>query len=114
MTILIIEDDLEWIRRITAALSTMNLETIIPYELDKVGEAIRNGGYDAVILDACWGGDRPNTIHFIGEIRQTGFKGPIIGNSVNFNDTLLKAGCSHVNAKKTEVNILKEALRLRS
>ena len=86
MKALVIEDADVMGERIAQALEKLGVETVWIRFLSEAEEKIRAGGYDVVVLDACFGTtSEPNTTPLIPMIRVTGFTGPIIANSNSHN-----------------------------
>ena len=67
---------------------------------------------DAIILDGCIPGDRPNTISFIDIVRQFGFTKPIIAasSSERYRANMMSWGCSHQAPKELAAELVIDLL----
>ncbi len=79
------------------------------YDLKSLWSLTDHHKFDAVVLDACLEERTPDTIPFIQHLRQMGYTGPIIPNSSDHNETLVRAGC---NPRENEVGIKKHGSKL--
>ena len=72
-------------------------------------EALGKGkNWHAIVMDACLGGSKPNTFGLVREIREAGFRGPMIAVSGDpkLRATLMDVGCSHEAEKHEMIEVL--------
>lgn len=103
--ILMIEDE-ENVIKVFCEIYGPSMVIVTATKLNEAEVLIDNTAntFDLVILDACLGGNSPNTLRLPARLRENGFKGQIIGFSSEpqYQASLKGAGCDQV-CHKTEI-----------
>lgn len=94
--VLVVEDNWRYQKNLATELQG-KAETIQAYTIDEGREKFRENQAEIVVIvmDACVPGHEPNTPPLVREIRDAGFRGPMIAVSSAelYRETLMRAGC---------------------
>ena len=113
--ILLIEDDLDWLKRWQSPLTRRYAMDIICAR--SIGEALEvfpTKNWDLIVVDGCIGGDDFNSPPLIQKMRET-YSGPMVAasRSRELMMEMKKAGCSHkANEKSFVPAIIEDILEL--
>lgn len=117
--VLIIEDSAKWQGNYRKALPTTIeiVEARTLAEARDIVDQIVNSAitFDAIVFDGCLHGSDPDTTYLIMQLKDFGFKGPMITGSSNprMNTLLMGYGCTNEARIKEEVaSVLLNALGL--
>lgn len=112
--ILMIEDEESVIKAFgeVYALTAVVVTTTTLIEAEVVIDNMANT-FDIVIIDACLGGNSPNTLRLPARIRETKYKGPIVGFSSEpqYLGSLKGAGCDTVCHKAEIFRVIDKLLQ---
>ncbi len=109
--LLLVEGNSKWAMRIKSGLAGLAEITWVNNLYD-AEDVFFESDFDLVVLDACVDEPQPDSLPLLKNIKESGFKGPIIAISTidNYLWFMRKAGASHPVEKHLVVDKVKEIL----
>lgn len=107
--ILIIEDVELWQekyrKKLPATVEIVRATTMREAKVEMAIMATGGNPFDAIVVDGYLDGEQTDTRRLVELLRASGFSGPLIAasGSSEFNEVLMKAGCTHNAVNKAAV-----------